>query len=164
MHRTSIRAAAAGLVLILLSSIVPAASAASLPPCSKGTKVKVVKGKATMLLKGKRVACKVVKASPATPTLTQSVKPEIRFTGGSLNDLVMKPGLTVTLRNFESSKRTLVITGPGGFTLQAEPVDPYADNIAGMGAFMTPDNPGVYTMSFLEYPSAKATLTIIPKK
>lgn len=163
MRRTSIKAAAAGLVLLLVSTVAPAAaSAAALPSCSKGSKVKVVNGKASMLLKGKRVACKVVKptAQPTT-TVAPSLKPEIRFTAGTLNDLVMKPNLTVTLRNFESSTRTLVISGPG-YTFQAEPVDPIVDAVAGMGAFLSPPKPGVYTLTFVENPSAKATLTVIP--
>lgn len=162
MRRTSFRSAAAGLVLILLSSVVPAATAAALPSCSKGTKVQVVKGKATMMLKGKRVACKVAKATAKpTTTLAPSLKPEVRFTGGTINDLVMKPNLTITLRNFETSARTLVITGPG-YTFQADPVDPIVDAVAGMGAFMSPSKPGTYTMTFLENPTAKATLTVIP--
>jgi hypothetical protein len=148
--------------LVLTAAVMPAASAAALPSCSKGTKVQTVKGKSTMIYKGKRVACKAATAKPtASPTLAPSLKPEIRFSGGKINDLVIKPNLTITLRNFETGKRTLVITGTD-YNFQADVVDPIVDSVAGMGAFMSPAKPGTYTMYFLENPSVKATLTVIP--
>jgi len=162
MRRTLVRVASVGLALVLTGMSLPAASAAALPSCSKGTKLKVVKVKATMLLKGKRVACKVVKPAPvaASKWPAPTLKPEIRFASGLMNDLVIRVNKTITLRNADPVARTLVIAELG-ITV---PIDARSGDYDGMGAFFAPSKPGVYTVTILEVPSAKATLTIIPEK
>jgi hypothetical protein len=159
MRRTFIKVTSVGLVVMLTGVSVPAASAA-VPSCAKGTKVQVVKGKATMVLKGKRIACKVVKATPKpTQTLAISPIPEVRITNGAMNDLVMKGNLTVTVRNYDTATRTLVLK-QNGAELGYLPV--VVEPNSGMGAFLTPSKPGVYEITLVEVPTAKGRLTVVP--
>lgn len=162
MRRNISLLAGVGAALLVASTSLTSASAVTLRPCLSGHKVVVVKGKATMLLKGRRVACKVVKTATAKPTATPSptastpipsLNPLVRFAGDTMNDLVIRAGLTVTLRNTDAVPHTLVIASEGISVLVP------ANDIS---AFLAPYKPGVYAMTTAENPNIKATLTVIP--
>lgn len=150
--RQIVRAATFGLVAVLVASTMPAATAATLS-CTKGTSVKVVKGKSTMIYKGKRVACTKAIASPKPTYPVPAANPVVRFAANSMNDLVIRAGLTVTIRNTEASVRTLVISDLG--ISVATP----ANDIS---AFLAPTKVGTYQMTTLENPNIKAVLTVVP--
>ena len=159
MRRNISLLAGVGAALLIASTSLTNASAATLRPCLTGHKVVVVKGKATMLLKGRRVACKVVKTATAKPKATPtastpipSTDPLVRFAGDTMNDLVIRAGLTVTLRNTDAVPHTLVIASEGISVLVP------ANDIS---AFLAPYKPGVYAMTTAENPNIKATLTVI---
>ena len=149
--------AATALALMLAGA--PVAQGATLRPCLAGHKVVVVKGKATMLLKGHRVACRVVKAtpkptsSPTSTTPTPSRDPSVRFAGDFMSDLVIRAGLTVTIRNTDAVPHTLVIASEG-ISVQTPAND--------ISAFLAPAKPGTYVMTTAENPNIKATLTVVP--
>ena len=138
-------------VVALMAAALPSASAATLS-CSKGTAVKSVKGKSTMLYKGKRVACKVVKPA-ATPTPAVTFQNNVRISTGSMNDALIRPNLTITIRNTTSTAYTLVVSGTDLSVLT-----PGND----ISAFISPSKPGTYQMYLLENPNIKATLTVVP--
>lgn len=140
-----------GLVCLVLAATLSPASAATLS-CTKGTAVKTVKGKSTMLYKGKRVSCtKTASVTPTGPTV--SAKPEIRFASNTMNDLVIRPNLTITIRNTDAVAHTLIIASEG------VSVSTPANDIS---AFISPSKPGTYQMTTLENPNIKATLTVVP--
>ncbi len=154
----------AGVALIMAASALSPASAATLRPCLNGHKVVVSKGKATMVVNGHRVTCKVVKKvkpkptptpkpSPTASTPIPSANPLVRFAGDLMNDLVIRAGLTVTIRNTDAVPHTLVIASEGISVLTP------ANDIS---AFLAPSKPGVYTMTTAENPNVKATLTVVP--
>lgn len=143
---------AIGLVVLIGTTSIPSASAATTLPCTKGKSVKVVKGKATMIFKGKRVAC-VVRATPKpSPTGPAITLPQVRIAGSALSDVVIKPNLTITIRNTTSISYTLVVSGTDiSVTTPANDIS----------AFISPTKPGVYQMTTLENPNMKATLTVV---
>ncbi len=165
MRRNVPLLAGAGAALLLVTTSMSGASAATLRPCLNSHRVVVVKGKATMLLNGRRVACKPRKSAPAKhkpkpaaspkPTASTPVPsrdPLVRFAGDLMNDLVIRAGLTVTLRNTDTVAHTLVIASQGISVLVP------ANDIS---AFLAPSKPGVYVMTTAENPNIKATLTVI---
>ncbi len=153
-----------GAALLLVSTSITGASAMTLRPCLTNHKVKVVKGHATMLFKGRRVACKVVKkakpkprasarasASPASTNPAMGVL--IRFAGDTMNSLTVHKNLTVTVRNSDGVPHTLVIASAGISVLV-----PAND----MSAFLAPSTPGTYDMTTTEMPAMKAILVVVP--
>ncbi|MHB0928779.1 MAG: cupredoxin domain-containing protein [Candidatus Nanopelagicales bacterium] len=164
MRRNITWLAGVGAVLLLVSTSPASASATTLRPCLTNHKLKVVKGHATMLVSGHRVACKVVKKakpkprpsakpSPTASTPIPSLDPLVRFAGDLMNNLVIRAGLTVTIRNTDAVPHTLVIASEGISVLTP------ANDIS---AFLAPSKPGIYTMTTAENPNVKATLTVIP--
>lgn len=139
------------LVVALMSVGMPHAQAATLT-CSKGTAVKTVKGKSTMLYKGKRVACQVAKPAP-TPTPAVTFQNNVRISTGSMNDALLRPNLTITIRNTTSKAYTVVVVGT-----EISVLTPAND----ISAFISPSKPGTYQMYLLEEPTIKATLTVVP--
>lgn len=151
MGKIAIRAALIALFAGLLTSVSPV-SAATLA-CTKGTSVKTVSGKSTMLYKGKRVACTKPVATPKPSYPVPAANPQVRFAANAMNDLVIRAGLTVTIRNTESTPRTLVISELG-----ISVTTPGND----ISAFLAPTKVGIYQMTTLENPNTKATLTVVP--
>lgn len=142
--------------VMLASGSLTGVSAASLRPCLPGHKVKVVKGKATMVVKGKTVRCAIVKKPTPSPTPTSTNPPIgvlIRFAGNAMNSLSVRAGLTVTLRNTDAVPHTLVIASEGISVLVP------ANDIS---AFLAPSKTGTYEMTTSEDPNIKATLVVIP--
>lgn len=143
---------------LLAATLVPASSA-TLRPCLSGHKVTVVKGKATMLLNGRRVPCAPVKATAKakpTPSPSSTNPPMgviIRFAGDAMNSLTVHAGLTVTLRNTDAVPHTLVIASAGISVLVP------ANDIS---AFLAPSTTGTYAMTTSENPSITATLVVVP--
>lgn len=151
MRKIATRMALVGLVVGFLT---PMGSATAAPlACTKGTSVKTVNGKATMLYKGKRVTCSKTVATAKSSYPVPAANPQVRFAANAMNDLVIRAGLTVTIRNTESTPRTLVIESLG-----LSVVTPAND----ISAFLAPQKVGTYQMSTLENPNIKATLTVVP--
>ena len=149
-----------GIASVLAASLGMNASAATLRPCLPGHKVKIVKGHATMVVKGKTVKCAIVKKPAATPSPTPtstyptpSNNPLVRFAGAAMNNLVVRVGLTVTLRNADAVPHTLVIASEGISVLVP------ANDIS---AFLAPNKVGTYAMTTAEDPLITATLTVVP--
>lgn len=156
MRRNTALATAIGATLLLASTTLVGASAATLRPCLPGHKVKVVKGKATMVVKGKTVRCAIVKKPTPTPSPSSTNPPIgviVRFAGNTMNSLSVRAGLTVTLRNTDSVPHTLVIASEGISVLVP------ANDIS---AFLAPSKTGTYEMTTSEDPNIKATLVVIP--
>lgn len=150
--------------LALAPSALPTAATAAptLRPCLAGHHVSVAKGKATMLVQGRRVACAVAKPAKPTPTPTptptaSSSNPPmgvlVRFSGDAMNSLTVHAGLTVTLRNADATPHTLVIASQGISVLVP------ANDIS---AFLAPTAPGTYSMTTSENPAIQATLVVVP--
>jgi len=156
MRRNHSLLVGAAVAVMLASSLAAGASAATLRPCLPGHKIKVVNGKATMVVKGKRVKCAIVKKATPTPT-PSSTNPPIgvlnRFAGNTMNSLTVRAGLTVTLRNADAVPHTLVIASEGISVLVP------ANDIS---AFLAPGKPGTYAITTSEDPNIKATLVVIP--
>lgn len=162
MRRSVASVAALALASMLIAPVLSPASAATSRTCLAGHSVKVVKGKATMLLNGKRVACVVRKATPkpsasVTPsaTPTSSNPPygnNIRFAADQMNSITVRAGLTVTLRNVDAVPHTLVIASEGISVLVP------ANDIS---AFLAPSKPGTYAMTTAENAAIKGTLVVI---
>lgn len=156
MRRNVSLVIAVGAALMLASTSLTGASAAALRPCLPGHRIKVVKGKATMQVKGKTVKCAIVKKPTPTPS-PSSLNPPIgvlvRFAGNTMNSLSVRAGLTVTLRNADAVAHTLVIASEGISVLVP------ANDIS---AFLAPSKTGTYAMTTSEDASIKATLVVIP--
>lgn len=147
---------AAGAAFMLASTPLVGASAATLRPCLPGHKIKVVKGKATMVVKGKTVRCAIVKKPVPKPSPTSTNPPIgviVRFSSNTMNSLSVRAGLTVTLRNADAVPHTLVIASEGISVLVP------ANDIS---AFLAPSKTGTYAMTTSEDPNIKATLVVIP--
>lgn len=160
MRRNNSILAAAGVAVMLASTLAAGASAATLRPCLPGHKVKVVKGKATMVVKGKTVRCAIVKKPVASPTPSSTNPPigvQIRFSANTMNSLSVRAGLTVTLRNADTVPHTFVIASEGISVLV-----PANNGVEGMSAFLAPGKTGTYEMTTSEDPNIKATLVVIP--
>lgn len=158
--RRSIHLSAALAVATLMVSLAGPASAA-LRPCLAGHKVTVSHGRATMVVKGRTVACAVVKAAPkpsatSTPTPASTNPPIgvlVRFAGDAMNSLTVHAGLTVTLRNADAVTHTLVIASEG-ITVTVPAND--------ISAFLAPGKPGRYVMTTSENPAISAVLVVVP--
>lgn len=159
MRRNIRIVAGATAALLLASTAAVNASAATLRPCVTGKKVKVVKGQATQIINGKTVKCRVVKAVKPTPSPTPTStevyenRPLVRFAGDAMNNLRIRAGLTVTLRNADAVPHTLVIASEG-ISVLVPPND--------ISAFLAPQKPGTYVMTTAENPAITATLIVIP--
>lgn len=155
MRRNITSVTAIGAALLLAATPLAGASAATLRPCLSGHKITMVKGRPTMMVKGKRVACAIVKKPVPKPSPTSTNPPIgviVRFSGNTMNSLTVHAGLTVTLRNADAVPHTLVIASEG------ISVSVPANDIS---AFLAPGKPGTYEMTTSEDPNIKATLVVI---